>query len=61
MKAAELGLAVAQNNVAVYYQFGEGGEQDSEKAKEWAMKAAKQGYEYAINNLKDWFGIEVDN
>jgi len=32
-----------------------------EKAKEWAMKAAKQGQENAIKNLKEWFGMEIDN
>ena len=34
---------------------------DLEKAKEWALKAAKQGRQDAIENLKEWFGMEIDN
>ena len=58
---AELGLAVAQSNLATCYKEGTGCEQNLEKAKEWAMKAAKQGQENAIKNLKEWFGMEIDN
>ena len=54
-----MGLAVAQSNLATCYKVGRGCEQDLEKAKEWAMKAAKQGDEIAIKNLKEWFEIEV--
>ena len=43
------------------YKEGTGCEQNLEKAKEWAMKAAKQGQENAIKNLKEWFGMEIDN
>ena len=60
-RAAELGLAVAQSNLATCYKEGRGCEQNLEKAKEWAMKAAKQGQENAIKNLKEWFGMEIDN
>lgn len=60
-RAAELGLAVAQSNLATCYKEGTGCEQNLEKAKEWAMKAAKQGQENAIKNLKEWFGMEIDN
>ena len=35
-RAAKLGLAVAQSNLATCYKVGRGCEQDLEKAKEWA-------------------------
>ncbi len=59
MKAAELGNTAGQTNLAICYKTGEGCEQNLDKAKEWVMRAAKQGNQSAIDNLKEWFGIEV--
>ena len=42
-KAAEQGLAMAQNNLGYMYRDGRGTEQDLEKAFKWFQKAAEQG------------------
>ena len=42
----------AQYNVGVYYAKGKGVDQSFTKAREWWTKAAAQGYEDAIGNLK---------
>lgn len=60
-KAAEYGSIAGQSNLAIYYKYGMGCDIDLEKAKEWALKAAKQGRQDAIENLKEWFGMEIDN
>ena len=52
MKAAEQGHAESQYIVGLCYQIGHGVEQNPNKAYEWFMKAAEQGYEKAINALE---------
>ena len=42
-KAAELGLAVAQNDLAVAYSLGDGVTKDDVEAGKWWRKAAEQG------------------
>ena len=46
------GYANAQTNVGTYYASGTGVDQSFAKAREWWTKAAKQGDEAAITNLK---------
>ena len=50
--AADQGYADAQYNLGNMYVRGEGIEQSTSKAREWWAKAAAQGQENAINNLK---------
>ena len=50
-KAAERGLAEAQNNMGNCCYNGEGVEQDYKKAVEWYRKAADQEHEQAQNNM----------
>jgi TPR repeat protein/serine/threonine protein kinase len=50
-KAAELGLAGAQNNLGVCYQEGQGIAKDEAEAVNWYRKAAEQGLDLAQNNL----------
>jgi TPR repeat protein len=50
-RAAELGLARAQNLIGYYYDHGKGGEQDEVQAKQWFQRAAEQNHAIAINNL----------
>ena len=52
-KAAEQGEAKSQYNVAVMYSKGEGVEQNGDLAVEWMKKTANQGYEDAINEMKE--------
>ena len=63
-KAAEQGDAAAQFNLGICYDFGEGVEQDMQKAVEWYTKAAEQGNAKAQFNLggcyKDGEGVEQD-
>jgi len=63
-KAAELGNAKAQNNLAVCYKFGRGVEQDDVEAVKWFRKAAEQGNEIAQYNLgmcyEKGIGMEQD-
>ena len=51
LKAAEQGLAKAQNNLGVMYAKGEGTSQDKKEAVKWYRKAAEQGYTPAQVNL----------
>ena len=53
LKAADQGLAVAQNNVAAMYAAGVGmeGESDLARAAEWYRKSAEQGYPLAQATL----------
>lgn len=50
-KAAEQGFSVAQYNLAVCLENGEGCREDSVEAVEWYRKAAEQGHPEAQNNL----------
>lgn len=45
--AAKQGFAIAQHNLAVCYEKGQGVEKDINKAIEWYKKAAQQGFESA--------------
>jgi TPR repeat protein len=50
-KAAEQGLAEAQNNLGLMCVLGRGVSQDDAEAVKWFRKAAEQGYGPAQNNL----------
>lgn len=50
-KAAELGLAKAQHNLALCYSFGDGVAKSETKAAKWWRKAAKQGHAEAQYHL----------
>ena len=50
-RAAESGLAVAQNDLGDCYYLGEGVEESSTEAFRWFTKAAKQGLPEAEKNL----------
>ena len=53
-RSAEQGYALAQYNLAYYFEYAEHGfEQDDEKAVYWYQHAAAQNYPEAINNLGD--------
>jgi TPR repeat protein len=43
LKAAESGLAEAQNNIGVFFELGIGVTQDSIRAGHWYKQAAEQG------------------
>ena len=47
IKGAEAGDAVAQYNLAGYYEIGEGVERSDKKALYWYTKSAKKGYSHA--------------
>ena len=49
--AAEQGHALAQHNLGVMYEHGQGVEVNLKKAFEWCKKAADQGYDRAQYNL----------
>jgi len=52
-KAADLGDATAQYNLGLMFYLGHNGvKKDTTKAREWWTKAAAQGHEHAIKNLK---------
>ena len=51
LKAAEKGLALAQNNLAVLYTKGEGVPKDLNEAVRWYRRAADQGLPLALKNL----------
>lgn len=51
-KSAHQGYALAQNNLAVRYQRGEGVEKDISKAVYWYTQAVKQGHGMSEFNLK---------
>ena len=63
-KAAEMGHSMAQFNLALSYEIGNGLEKDQAKAIEWYTKAAKQGNERAQHNLaicyEEGCGVEKD-
>ena len=50
--ATRQGVAEAQFNLGALYAHGQGVEQSFETAREWWMKAAEQGHEKAIENLR---------
>jgi TPR repeat protein len=50
-KAANQGLASAQYNLGICYEYGKGVMKNIFKAKEWYKKAADQGYEKAKDKL----------
>lgn len=50
-EAAEQGHAVAQNNLGLMYDNGEGVPKDASQAVMWYRKAAEQGYALAQYNL----------
>ena len=62
--AANSGMTWAQNNLGNCYYYGEGVEQDYQKAVEWYRKAAEQGNAEAQNNLGECYytgkGVEKD-
>ena len=51
LQAAAQGYAIAQNNLGVMYDNGEGVPQDAAEALKWYRKAAEQGYAKAQYNL----------
>ena len=54
-KLAEQGLAVAQYNVGLFYQTGQGVAQNYTEAMRWYRKAAEQGNVDAQFNLGDMY------
>jgi len=52
-KAAEQGEAMAQNNLGVMYENGQGVKKDRAQALGWYRKAAAQGNDRARNNLAE--------
>jgi TPR repeat protein len=54
-KAAEQGIAEAQNNLGVCFMNGEGVAKDPVEAVKWYRKAAEQGHANAQNNLGECF------
>ncbi|MCI6019230.1 MAG: AAA family ATPase [Clostridiales bacterium] len=63
-KAAELGNALAQNNVGYAYVYGEGTAKDYTKAIYWLEKSAAQNFSGAYNNLgicySNGYGVAQD-
>jgi TPR repeat protein len=63
-KSADQGYALAQNNLAMKYTFGEGVAQDYAKAAKWYHLAADQGNAIAQRNLGELYykgqGVEQD-
>jgi uncharacterized protein len=55
MKATEQGHDIAQHNVGLCYNNGDGVKQDLAKARYWYMKAAEQGY-IPAQELLEGFG-----
>ena len=51
-KAANLNHMIAQYNLAVMYETGNGVAKDIKKAKDWYRKSAVQGYKQAIKRLQ---------
>lgn len=65
LNAAEKGLPLAQYNLGISYEYGQGGaEKDEKKAVFWFRKAAEQGFALAqfslALNLKNGRGVEKD-
>src|SRR6266545_6171200 len=63
-KAADKGLAAAQNNLGFCYQGGQGISRNYVEAVKWYRKAASQGFAPAQNNLgvcyRDGTGVTKD-
>ena len=63
--AAEVGNALAQNNLGVMYAQGDGVPQDYTEAVKWYWRAAEQRNAYAQNNLgvmsRDGSGVPQDD
>jgi uncharacterized protein len=63
-KAAEKGMAAAQNNLGFCYQAGQGVPRSNAEAVKWYRKAAVQGFAAAQNNLgvcyRDGTGVTKD-
>ena len=55
-KAAQSGLAEAQNNLGFLYDQGMGVDRDDRQAVEWYLMAARQGHAQAQNNLGVMYG-----
>ena len=53
-KAADMGLAEAQHEVASMYYHKEGVPEDKKEILKWLRKAAKQGYKPSKECLKDY-------
>ncbi len=51
-KAAEQGHALAQTNLGIMYEEGQGVGQDYKEAVGWYSKAAERGSDYAKDALK---------
>ena len=64
LQEARGGNVIAQNNVAILYDRGQGVEKDSGKAFHWYRKAAEQGHSHAQYNLGRMYdngeGVERD-
>ena len=64
LESAIKGDKVAQNNLALEYEYGDEVEQDYEEAVKWYRKSAEQGYADAQNNLGDMYasgqGVKQD-
>jgi TPR repeat protein len=63
-KAAEKGIAEAQNNLGLMYEKGYGGEKDYNEAVKWYRKAAEQDYVNAQCSLgfmyANGYGVDKD-
>jgi TPR repeat protein len=63
-RAAEQGLADAQNNLGVMYENGKGVAKDERQAASWYAKAARQGFgmaqRYLALLLRDGRGVDAD-
>jgi hypothetical protein len=51
LKAADQGVADAQDNIGYMYYHGRGVAQDTNIAKEWLKKSANQGFKAAQESL----------
>ena len=58
-RAAELGSAVAMDNVGTYYAMGRGVAVDKVRAIAWYRRAAAHGYTPAMNNLGVLYSAKV--
>lgn len=59
---AEKGDADAQFELALYYNFGVCGPKDEETAKQWCIKAARQGHRAAFATcLEEGYGMKKDS
>lgn len=58
-RAAELGSAVAMDNVGTYYAMGRGVTADKVRAIAWYRRAAAHGYVPAMNNLGVLYSAQI--